>query len=79
MVIKEVYTIPTFSDISTYLQLFLLNPIIPCSNLTSIFFHYFKTRLHFKIDCIIFVKFKNVKNITPYKDSALGKKGCKNV
>jgi hypothetical protein len=24
-------------------------------------FHYFKTRLHFKIDCIIFVKFKNVK------------------
>jgi demethylmenaquinone methyltransferase/2-methoxy-6-polyprenyl-1,4-benzoquinol methylase len=37
-----------------------------------------KTRLHFKIDCIIFVKIKNVKKITPYKDSALGKRtGCK--
>jgi hypothetical protein len=59
---KSVHTIPTFSDISTNLKLFSLNPIISCSNLT--FFHYFKTRLHFKIDCIIFVKFKNVKNIT---------------
>jgi hypothetical protein len=28
MVIKEVYTIPTFSDISTNLKLFALNPII---------------------------------------------------
>jgi hypothetical protein len=36
MVIKEVYTIPTFSDISTYLQLFLLNPILVPT--TSIFF-----------------------------------------
>jgi hypothetical protein len=51
------------------LKLFTLNPIISCSN------NWFslKTRFYFKIDCIIFVKFKNVKNITPYKDSALGK------
>jgi hypothetical protein len=37
MVKKEVYTIPTFSDISTNLKLFALNPI-SCSNLTSVFF-----------------------------------------
>jgi hypothetical protein len=54
MVIKSVHN-TTFSDISTNLKLFALNPIISCSNLTSVF-TILKTRLHFKIDCIIFVK-----------------------
>jgi hypothetical protein len=36
MVIKEVYTIPTFSDISTYNYFFKPNHLL--FNLTSIFF-----------------------------------------
>jgi hypothetical protein len=61
MVIKEVYTIPTFSDISTNLNYFFKpNHFLFKLNF---FFTILKTRLHFKIDCIIFVKnLKNVKN-----------------